>query len=76
MGGCGGSAADAQAAIDEADRKYGVSDAVADATAKAAASIDAVDQKYAISESMQDASDRAAVRIAEAKGVVVVKDEE
>lgn len=58
-------AADAQVAIDEADRKYGVSDAVAEASAKAQARIDEVDEKYAISESVQQASDRAAERIAE-----------
>jgi phosphatidylinositol-3,4,5-trisphosphate 3-phosphatase/dual-specificity protein phosphatase PTEN len=50
-------AADAQSAIDEADRKYGISDAVADASAKASAKLDEVDEKYAISESVGAAVD-------------------
>lgn len=50
-------AAAAQAKIDEADRKYGVSNAVAEANANLAKKIDAVDEKYAISASVGAAVD-------------------
>lgn len=49
--------AEAQAKIDEADRKYGISDAVSEASKNLGKKIDEVDEKYAISASVGAAVD-------------------